>query len=313
MLRLEDTMKKILKEPKIDLQINKFQLMCLDMWANDQTMRKKSFSAIALRLGTTKIAVYRAVRKLADEGILAEDYTLTVAGAAYLERFSMYFSAFSEWLCRNGFDRRTAQNMAYGFMADTTDAEKNAMMGICLFLDDDQLPEGRAETRAQRCIFDAVEYGRIPKVFHDKPYPIEARFYRTEANTKQVVRTPEGAALSMADSAFLHPASLVLRGGRSFIVLHRVPLSHAAYGDPGQHIAGKLKTMEYDTSEQERKQAEIWKDEVYIPTADILWEKENEGLLRGELAVTCTCTAGQHAMPKSTAVMELSFFDRQDR
>lgn len=110
----------------------------------------------------------------------------------------------------------------------------------------------------------------------------------------------------MADGAFEKPARLIIAKGNSVIELKRLRVVQFSYRK-NNLISGMLKTMEY-VVEGKKKKAEVEGEYVRIKASHIQWScSRNELELKGELRIYATCTAGIIHMPKSPAIMKISF------
>lgn len=275
-------------------KLTKAQMQYLLSWIGEHK-KKRSFYHLAIKNNVSKSTVQRTLNVLVGRGFLDDQYDLTEKGEAYVNWYLPRHHSLSGWLCLHHIDRKLAESTAHTWLAVTEDPViemllKNCLVcSICKKMSSD-------ESSIEQLEMDLSEY--LP----EGSYHIDVEFVKDGKSN---------AEPSMADRAFEKPARLIISKGSSFIELKRLRVVQFSYRK-NNLISGMLKSMEYMVSGL-KKTADVEGDHVRIKASHIQWTcSRNELELKGELRIFATCTAGIIHMPKSPAIMRISFSHSQE-
>jgi predicted transcriptional regulator len=270
-------------------KLTKAQMQYLLSWIGERK-EKRSFYHLAIKNNVSKSTVQRTLNVLVSRGFLNQQYDLTGEGEAYVNWYLPRHRSLVGWLCLHDIDRKLAESTAHAWLAVTEDPVVDMLLKNCLVCSICKTLSAE-ETAAASLEVDLSEY--LP----EGTYHIDVEFVKDGPNTLEP---------SMADAAFEKPARLVITKGSSIIEMKRLRVVRFSYRK-NNLISGMLKAMEYMVDGKKRK-AEVEGDYVRIKASHILWScSRNELELKGELRIYATCTAGIIHMPKSPAIMKISF------
>lgn len=238
--------------------------------------RDANVTHIAALLGLSKSTVSRYLQELAEQGLVLQSgrtFRLSVTGGRQAQTYTERFDRLCGLLRRQGVPPEQAVRDSYTMLATLSAETLSALSrgGAA----GDLPPEQYLESRP------------------DGIYDLAFAIYNT--------RVKGVRSLSMANSAFRHPAQLTLREGRGVIRLESLPVQHpSAFHD--QLMSGMLRQMSYLKGERYRD-CLIEGDTVCLP-ADALHMTAvpEHGLLIGEVMLNIVPNIDERHMPVRTAL-----------
>lgn len=255
--------------------------------------RQRSFANLALLHGVSKSTVQRTLNVLVGRGIVDESYELTEEGRDYLDWYRPRFQSLTDWLMLHEIDKKTAEETAHTWMADTDESVIEMLMRDCMVCN---ICRNAAGGNGKEAILDGID---LADFLPEGNYDVQLKVLRDEEESE---RDNEKGELSMADKAFERPVRLIVNDGKSFIQMKRLRIFQISMGSK-ELMSGKMRTMEYTAQGRNRK-PKLDGDFVRIPTRDIKWYcSRNQVLLEGYLRVHFTCTAGSFHMPRRSAIL----------
>lgn len=270
-------------------KLTKAQMQYLLSWIGENK-NKRSFYHLAIKNNVSKSTVQRTLNVLVSRGFLDEQYDLTEKGEEYVNWYRPRHHSLTGWLCLHNIDRRLAESTAHTWLAVTEEPVIEMLLKNCLICSICKKMSSN-ESSMEQLEMDLSEY--LP----EGSYDIDVKFIKDGKNTMEP---------SMADGAFEKPARLIISKGSSVIELKRLRVIQFSHRK-NNLISGMLKSMDYMVAGK-KATAQIEGDYVRIKASHIQWScSRNELELKGELRIFATCTAGIIHMPKSPAIMKISF------
>lgn len=249
--------------------------------------KKRTLSAIAKVYGVNKSTVSRSLASLMKTGILDEAYVLTPYGKRFIIDYKYQYDRIVQWLYHKGVEITKAKNDAFALLEGCSKetiqvlVESGEFCKACSYFKEHnskQIIEGKN-------LIHYVTEGeyKVPFVFH-----------------KDKRRSPEH--ISMANSAFLHPATMIIRKSGSHLCLKMKKIKRASIIQ-SMKLEGKLESMKYENNGK-LSEVTIVDDIAYIPmdAMKFIYIKE-DNILQGYTRLTMTATVKQFHMPESSAVL----------
>lgn len=253
----------------------------------EQPDNKRTISNIALLYGVNKSTVSRVINEFIDSGILDKNYKLTIYGEKFINEYKSKYERLVMWLYKNGIDESIARNDAIEILERCSDSTIKLL--------------GQAGEFCKACeMFKEIKERMLINGSDLCDYLSEGEYKVPFVFQKDRKRSPE--QVSMANEAFYHPSTMVIKKNASYLCLKLKSMKQKSILNKLE-LTGKMKSMKYE--EYGRNKEVIISEEVaYLPVSAIKFVYiKADNILQGYIRLTLSCTVGNVHMPESTAFL----------
>ena len=251
--------------------------------------KQKNAADVARQFDVNRSTVSRALSAFIDEGILDQRFLLTSYGKSFVLRFGHRHKKIIYWLMKNGIDEETATEDALRIMTRCSEEmiqlmeQGGELCKACSYFGE----------KGHKLILDGNSlYKYIPR----GDYRVAFGFYKG--------RKREPQQISMADTAFHHPAVLTVSEQSSNLKMKYKKVEQKSMRSR-KLMSGEVQAVKYEYENQIK--AAVLKDgyaNLSLEAMQFSYLQE-EDILQGELKLFLSSSVGEMHMPECTAMLRL--------
>ena len=238
--------------------------------------RRGAIGEIASRCGVKHPTVSRFFKSCIEKGYLTDELEFTEEGLKMLRWHQKVQKDVREYLERSGITdgiddvlKGMIDNINYTQLEELTKSHMKINKGIQIKKEQEKITN----------VAELIEYGNH--------------------TVAVMVMQIDGSRRSMAEHGFEH-LGVVKKNKRGCYLELTIKEMHAQSRVNGQEMTGHLKRLKYLQGDM-YKVADIRNGKVRIPLEACNFQNFDHGVLRGNLAITVSCSVGEAHMPESTA------------
>ena len=243
---------------------------------NKLEKKKGAVRMIASKCGVNHSQVSRFFKKCMEEGELTENLDFTEKGIRKLDWHRKMIRDVRDYLERNGITEGTEEvlggmieNIDYAHLEKLVKSDRRTKPGTQMYKHEDIITD----------ITDILEYGNYEVAI--------------------TILQHDGAKRSMADRGF-EPVAMLRYNKRTACLELTIREMDAVSRVNGEDMFGHLATLKY-LHQGIYRYADIKNGKVRIPLDACYYQNFDNGVLRGNVMITVTCSVGNEHMPESTA------------